>query len=140
MKQILLAFSIILTLNSCDSSKMKQTPDSQFVGNWRLEGRGMFEGLEIQISKDEKGNLSGTVSKLNENKYVKLFMEKGDKFITGIKRNSNFEFVVSEKKIAAPLFSAYGESTTNEVKAIFDGKEKILLGKNGSDGAYIKVK
>jgi hypothetical protein len=119
---------------------MKETPDSQFEGTWVLTDRGMFEGIEVEISKDEKGNLSGIVKKRNDNKYVQLFMEDGDTFISGIKRNSNFEFVISEKKIAAPLFSAYGQSTTKDFKATFDGKDKILFGKNGIDGSYQRVK
>jgi len=69
-----------------------------------------------------------------------MFMEVGDKIVTGIKRNSNFEFVISEKKIAAPLFSAYGQSTSTEFVATFESKDKILLGNNGTQGKYIRIK
>ncbi|PWH85068.1 hypothetical protein DIT68_10530 [Brumimicrobium oceani] len=119
---------------------MSETPDSQFIGKWKLSERGMLEGIEIEISKDKKGNFIGLVTKLNDDKYVNMFMEKGDKLLSAIKRNSNFEFVITEKKIAAPLFSAYGQSTTTEFKAVFSGTNKILLGNNGSDGTYLKVK
>ena len=140
MKDLILALSLMTILSSCDSSKMSKTPDSQFVGIWQLTERGMFEGIEVEISKNSKDEFIGIITKLNDHKYVQMFMSKGDKLISGIKRNSNFEFVISEKKIAAPLFSAYGQSTTKEFDATFDGKNKILLGKNGSDGIYIKVK
>jgi hypothetical protein len=119
---------------------MTETPDSQFIGKWRLSERGMFEGIEIEILKDKKGKFTGAVTKLNDNKYVQMFMQEGDILLSEIKRNSNFSFVISEKKIAAPLFSAYGQSTTTEFEAAFDGKEKILLGKNGTSGSYIKLK
>lgn len=139
MKYFIIAVSIMF-FSSCDSSKLNEIPDSQFVGVWGLVDRGMFENIEIEIVKEKNGNFSGVVKKLNDDKYVKMFMEVDDKFVTNIKRNSNFEFVMSEKKIAAPLFSAYGQSTTKEFKVTFDGKDKILIGSNGADGAYIRIK
>ena len=138
MKYVVFAFCLA-TFVSCDSSKLSETPEKDFVGVWKLTDRGMFEGIEIEIAKDERGNLVGTIAKLNEDKYVNMFMEEGDKFVTGISRNSNFEFTISEKKIAAPLFSAYGQSTTSQFTASFKGKNKILLGKDGADGAYVKL-
>lgn len=138
MKYVVFALCLA-TFISCDSAKLSETPEKDFVGVWKLTDRGMFEGIEIDIAKDERGNLIGTIAKLNEDKYVNMFMEEGDKFITGISRNSNFEFTISEKKIAAPLFSAYGQSTTSQFTATFKGKNKILLGKDGADGAYVKL-
>lgn len=139
MKYFVLILSIII-FSSCNSSKLTETPDSQFVGTWRLTDRGMFENIEIEISKENNGTFTGVVKKLNDDKYVKLFMEVGDKIVSGIKRNSNFEFVISEKKIAAPLFSAYGQSTSTEFVATFESKDKILLGNNGTQGKYIRIK
>jgi RNase P/RNase MRP subunit p29 len=118
---------------------MSPTPDEQFIGKWRLVERGMFDGIEVQIAKDNEGNFEGIITKLNDDKYVKMFMEVGDKFVSGIKRNSNFEFTLKEKRIASPLFSAYGESTTNEFKVTIDGSNKILLGENGISGTYERV-
>ena len=139
MKYFALIISIII-FSGCDSSKLTETPDSQFTGIWRLVDRGMFENIEIEISKEENGNFIGVVKKLNDNKYVKMFMEVGDNLVTGIKRNSNFEFEISEKKIAAPLFSAYGQSTSTDFVATFENKNKILLGNNGNQGKYIRIK
>ncbi|HZH86498.1 MAG TPA: hypothetical protein VFD77_04210 [Brumimicrobium sp.] len=73
------------------------------------------------------------------NKYVSLFMEEGNVLMTGIARSSNYEFVITERKIAAPLFSAYGQSTLTNFKATFDGDNKILLGNKGSEGSYLRV-
>jgi hypothetical protein len=140
MRYILFTLIASALLISCDSGKMTETPDSQFEGNWKVSGRSMFEGIEVEIVKDDEGNFTGAVSKLNENKFVLMFMEVGDKFVSGIRRNSNFEFVLSEKKIAAPLFSAYGQGTTTSFDVTFDGKDKILLGEEGNSGTYIRVK
>ena len=139
MKYFVLIITIII-FSSCDSSKLTETPDSQFVGTWKLVDRGMFENIVIEISKDKNGNFIGVVKKINDDKYVKMFMEVGDNLVTGIKRNSNFEFEISEKKIAAPLFSAYGQSTSTEFVATFENKNKILLGNNGTQGKYIRIK
>lgn len=119
---------------------MSEIPQSQFIGRWQLAERGILTGVEVEIMKDEKGNYIGNAVKLNDNKYVAMFMEKGDKLISGIKRNSNFKFTISEKKIAAPLFSLYGQSTTKKYEATFEGNDKILLGKNGASGVYLRVK
>jgi len=139
MKYFVLIITIII-FSGCDSSKLTETPDSQFVGTWKLVDRGMFENIEIEILKEQNGDFVGVVKKINDDKYVKMFMEVGDKIVIGIKRNSNFEFVISEKKIAAPLFSAYGQSTSTEFVATFESKDKILLGNNGTQGKYIRIK
>jgi hypothetical protein len=139
MRYILFTLLAATFLISCDGGKMSETPDSQFVGTWKLEGRSMFEGIEVAIVKNDDDTFSGTVSKLNDNKYVQMFMEEGDKFVSGIRRNSNFEFVLSEKKIAAPLFSAYGQGTTVSFDVTFDGKNQILLGEKGTSGIYVRV-
>lgn len=140
MKNITILILLFFIASSCDGSKISKTPDSQFIGKWVLSGRGMFDGIEIEIKKQSEGVYFGEVTKLNDNKYVMMFMENGDKFISSIKRKSNFEFTINEIKIAAPLFSAYGQSTTAEFKATFDGKDKIMLGNNGSSGFYTRIK
>lgn len=140
MKYFFILLCLITFVSSCDSSKTTVTDEQQFEGKWKLSERGILDGIEIEIKKDSKGHYSGIIKKLNNNKYVKMFMEEGDIFLSGIKRNSNFEFVISEKKIAAPLFSAYGQSTTEEFVSVFAGKNKVLLGRNGSSGAYLRLK
>lgn len=140
MKYLVFVFSSIILFASCNTTKMNETPESQFLGKWKLVDRGMLDDIEIKISNDEKGNFSGTITKLNDNKYVQMFMEKGDVLVSGISRKSNFEFMLSEKKIAAPLFSAYDQSTTAELDVQFEHKNKILVGKNGIGGKYIRIK
>lgn len=140
MKTTIFTFTLILfVLSACDSSKTVETPVSHFIGKWKLVNRGMFDRIIVEITEDDEGNFSGNVVKLNDNKYVRLFMEVGYKLISNIKRNSNFEFVITEKKIAAPLFSAYGQSTSTDIIAVFDGKNKIVFNKNGIDGNYVRI-
>ncbi|MTI32373.1 hypothetical protein [Xanthovirga aplysinae] len=91
----------------------------------------MLKGIEIEKSENEKGQFTGVVTKLNDNKYVQMFIEKDNKLVSGIKRCSNFEFVISDIKTAALLISAFGQSTVMEFKATLKGKDKILLGKIG---------
>ena len=131
MKNILTLLIIVATLISCSTDKLKQTPDSQFKGTWVLSEKSMLDGIEIEITKDKDGNFKGSVTKLNDNKYVQMFMSVGDILVAGIKRKSNFEFEISEKKIAAPLFSQYGQSTTVKCNAQFESIDKITLGESG---------
>lgn len=130
---------LLFALVGCDSSKLSKTSDEKFIGTWQLEDRGILSGLHVEIIKNDKGALKGSLKKLNDNKYVQMFMEVGDPFVTEIKRTSNYEFIISEKKIAAPLFSAYGQSTTSEFEAEFNDKNELLLGKKGGKGKYIRV-
>ena len=49
-----------------------------------LKGRPMYDGIRIKIEKKKKDNLAGRVVALNDNKYVKLFVEKDDIWVPGI--------------------------------------------------------
>src|SRR5690554_7291069 len=102
MKRLLFVFGVLFFTSSCEDTKLTKISDSNFIGNWELKDRGILEGIEIEIARDEKGELHGEITKLNDNKYVNLFMEVGDQLLTGIRRNSNYEFTITEKKIAAP--------------------------------------
>nr|WP_299205711.1 hypothetical protein [uncultured Brumimicrobium sp.] len=139
MKRLLFVLSVLFFTTSCENTKLTKISDSNFIGNWELKDRGILEGIEIEIARDEKGELHGEITKLNDNKYVNLFMEVGDQLLTGIRRNSNYEFTITEKKIAAPLFSSYGQSTSKDYKSIFDGENKIVLGKKGAEGFYVRI-
>ncbi len=134
-------FSILtlLFLQGCDAEKLTKTPMDQFIGTWKLEGRGILENIEIEIFKNEDGSFRGKVNSLNDNKYVHLFMEVGDDIITGIQRSSNYQFTITEKKIAAPLFAAYGQNTSKEFAASFENENTILLGNNGVEGKLVRV-
>lgn len=125
-------FILFITLSffSCDNGHFSKTPKSQFAGVWELKGRSLFEGIQVEINVDESGKVSSEVVKLNDNKYVKLFLSEGDEWVKSIVRNSNFEFVISELKLATPLFSLYGNSTTKEWNAVFKNKDCIGISEN----------
>ena len=123
----------------CDSSKLKETPVENFIGVWELKGREMFDGMQITIEKSSEGQLVGKVSYLNENKYVNLFVEKGDLWVSGIKRKSNFEFSLSEKRIGSALFAQYGQETTDTYSVQFIDKNTFALEKGTGNPQNSKV-
>lgn len=128
----LLILVIIVTLfQSCDSNNLKPIPLDNFVGTWELNGRSMFNGLKIKIEENQNNELIGKVVALNDNKYVNMFIEINDTWITRIKRSSNFEFKITEKKIGSALFSVYDLSTSTEYKAEFIDENTIGLSSDG---------
>jgi hypothetical protein len=79
------------------SNKLTETPTENFIGLWKIEGRSMFDGIQIKIEKKEN-EFIGRIYKLNDNKMVKLFVDSNDIWVSGIERRSNFEFALTEKK------------------------------------------
>ena len=146
-KSKITGFGIILLLGllitSCD--KLNETPIDNFKGTWKLEGRSMFNGIEIKIDENSNGKLIGKVISLNDNKYVKMFVELNNTWVTGIRRTSNYEFRLTEKKIGSDLFSIYGLETAKEYKVEFIDEDTIGLGSGDSKPTdssikYIRVK
>lgn len=125
--------SFFLLLSSCASDKLKEMPIENFVGVWEIQGRTMFDGIEVSIEKNSSGNLVGKVVKLNDNKYVQMFLEENAVWVTGIKRSSNYQFKLTERKIAHELFSLYGQKTSVEYEAQFINENLIGLGTGNSD-------
>ena len=146
-KSKITGFGIILLLGllitSCD--KLNETPIDNFKGTWKLEGRSMFNGIEIKIDENSNGKLIGKVISLNDNKYVRMFVELNNTWVTGIRRTSNYEFRLTEKKIGSDLFSIYGLETAKEYKVEFIDEDTIGLGSSDSKPTdssikYIRVK
>ena len=129
---IILTIGIML-VSSCDTNKLKETPIDKFVGVWELQGRAMLDGIKIKIEKDEDDELIGKVVELNDNKYVQMFLEIDSKWITGIKRTSNFEFKLTEKKIGSELFSLYGLDTSKEFNVQFIDETTFGISTGSSD-------
>ena len=111
---------------------MKEIPDDKFVGIWELKGRSAFEGMQIDIEKKDN-HLSGKIFKLNDNKFVKLLVDSGGTWISEIKRSSNYEFKLTEKKIAGELFSSYGLSSSQEYRVQFIDDNTIGLAVENPD-------
>lgn len=132
----ILAFVVTLFIG-CDG-KFDTVPETRFIGDWELIGRSVFEGMIIKI-EIENNILIGRVSKLNENKYVKMFSEINDIWISEISQTSNYQFKLTEKKIAGQLFSMYGLSTSSEFKVEFIDDNTFGLGTKSQDPSKSKV-
>ncbi len=96
---ITLFLSIVLAASSCNTKGLTEIPMEQFIGKWSLEGRAMFDGMEVHIT-EENGQFIGRISKLNDNKYIQFFAESNDVWINEISRSSNYQFRLTEKKLA----------------------------------------
>ncbi|PCJ85467.1 MAG: hypothetical protein COA57_07580 [Flavobacteriales bacterium] len=124
--------TLILTLaifTGC-SDKFERVPEDRFIGTWELIGRSMFDGIKVEINQNEKGKLVGRIKDLNDNKFVKMFAEVGDVWISDVSRSSNFQFRITEKKIGRELFSLYGLSSSAEFKAEFIDENTIGISGN----------
>ena len=132
-KTIVTLLLAALFLFSC-SDKFKKVSEDKFIGNWELKGASILDGTQIQIQK-ENNKLVGRIVKLNDNKYVKLFADSNEVWISEISRNSNFEFNLTESKLGKDLFSLYGQKTNQEFKAQFIDDNTIGLATESSDPA-----
>lgn len=140
MKNSVFFLLAIFFLASCDTTKLSKTSDDLFVGVWSISGETILDGVEVEITKDANGNFAGHITKLNEDKLVQMFMAEGDKLITGVKRLSNFEFELSEKKIASKLFAEYDQSTTVKYKVEFEDSDRIVVMETGAKKVFVRVK
>lgn len=132
----ILTFVVTLFIG-CDG-QFDKVPETRFIGDWELIGRSVFDGITIKIEL-ENDKLIGRISKLNENKYVKMFSEINDIWISEISRTSKFQFSLTEKKIGGQLFSLYGLSTSNGFKVEFIDDNTFGLGTKSQDPSKSKV-
>lgn len=138
--RVIIIIVISFLMLSCDTNVLHKIPMKSFVGTWKLQGRTMFDGIKIKITEDENGNFVGKVAELNDNKYINLFVSVGDTWVTGIGRSSNFEFVLTEKKIAGKLFSLYGLDTTQDYKVKFIDNNTFGLGTGSADPSQSSIR
>ncbi len=129
--KIIQTLFITLILTGC-TEKLSKVPEDKFIGIWEIKGVSMLEGMQISI-QNENNHLIGKVYKLNENKYVRMFVDSADIWISEIKRNSNFEFKLTENKIGKELFSVYGQKTTEDFKVEFIDENSFGLAGENSD-------
>lgn len=128
VKYLLLALTLICF--SCSDTAM--VSEDKFVGLWELKGRSMFEGIQVRIDKQGE-KISGRIFKLNDNKFIKMFADTNDVWVSEIRRSSNYQFRLVEKKIARDLFSLYGLSTSQEFKVQFIDDNTIGLSTESAD-------
>lgn len=104
-----------------------------FLGTWQLKGRKMYEGMQLQIVKENQ-QLKGYITSIPSNKYAPLFLDSGNVWVLNIERTSNFAFKIKEQKIASELFSIYGLETTSSFYAtLSEDKNRINLFPNSQD-------
>ena len=141
MKLIRIIFILLLGISfySCNSTKFEEKPIDDFIGLWEIQGREMFNGIEIRIEKNDSDKLIGRVTKLNDNKYIKMFVEINDIWVSEIKRSSNFEFKLIENKIGRDIFSLYGQETTKKFNVQFISSERIGLETGNTDPIKSKI-
>jgi len=120
-----------LFLLSC-SEKLKTVSEDKFIGTWEMKGTSIMDGTQIQIQK-ENNKLVGRIVKLNDNKYVKLFADSNEVWISEISRNSNYEFKLIESKLGKDLFALYGQKTNQEFKVQFIDENTIGLATENSE-------
>ena len=131
MTKTIMTLLAALLLFSCSDESNKVSED-KFVGLWEIKGRSMLDGIQIKIDK-ENNTLVGRIIRLNDNKYVKLFADSNDIWVSDIKRTSNYEFKLTENKIAMDLFALYGQTTSQVFKVQFIDDNTIGLANENSD-------
>lgn len=127
----IIVIGLLIVGSSC--GEYNKISDSQFIGSWELTGRSMFEGIKIKIEKNSDNNFTGRIIELNDNKFVKMFADTNDVWISEIKRSSNFQFKLTEKRIGRQLFSLYGLGSSDTYKVEFIDKDSFGLAEGSSD-------
>jgi hypothetical protein len=130
MKNGIIILVFVFVFGCGDSTK--EIPEDKFIGVWELKGRSMFEGIQIRIEK-ENNKLTGRIVKLNDHELIKLFADSSDVWVSDVSRSSNFQFRLTERKIARDLFSMYGLSTSQEFRTEFIDDNTIGLGADNAD-------
>ena len=131
--RFLIILITLLTFSSCSRDGFEKVPEEKFIGTWELQGRPLFDGIKIEISKSADNKLTGRIIELNDNKYVKMFTDSNDIWINEIRRKSNYQFGLTEIIIAKDLFSLYGINSSMDFKVEFIDENTIGLSKENSD-------
>lgn len=130
----LLALGLILMLFglfAC-TARTSMKPDHKFIGRWELSGRKMLDGIQVDIQREE-GELVGRIVRLNDNKYVRMFVDSNSVLVSGISRTSNFQFKLTENKVAKELFSTYDLPGSQEFNVEFINDQTIGLSKGNAN-------
>jgi hypothetical protein len=131
MRRIITTLLAAFLLFGC-IDKTHRISEDKFTGLWQIEGRSMLNGVQVKIDK-VNNTFVGRVVKLNNNKYVRMFIDSNDIWVTDIKRISNIEFKLTENKIARELFSLYGLTTTQAFRVQFIDDNAIGLATENAD-------
>lgn len=120
--------TLVFLLGACRGDRFSETPMEQFKGTWELRGRKPFNGIRVKIdTKSGKTKYKGRVVERNNNKMVLLFVDSNDVWVSSIKRLSNSEFELTEKKIGHDLFGMYDLPTKEIHKVRFVNENRFEL-------------
>ena len=134
MKRLLGISLLMIAVSACNGGPFSETPMDRFEGTWELRGRKDFNGIRIKIDSKNGKKFKGRIVELNDNKMVRLFVDSNDVWISNIERLSNFEFELTEKKVAHDLFGMY-DLPTKEIHTVqFVNDDRFEL--NGDDDVY----
>lgn len=141
-KLLFALLSGVMLVSGCDSKKWSETQDGKFVGTWIYEGRSIYNGMTVEITRNKKGSLEGKLKTLNDNKLVKLFADTNDVVIADITRNSNFQFSITQNRIGKELFGMYDVETSDKYTAEFiqDNLIGLSRGTGSPKDASIKLR
>ncbi len=134
MKRMSIMSFLFLMLSACNSDHFSETPMDQFKGTWELRGRKDFNGIRIKIDTKNGKKFKGRIVELNDNKMVRLFVDSNDVWVSSIDRLSNFEFELTEKKVAHQLFGMYDLPTKQVYSVKFVNEDRFEL--DGDDDVY----
>lgn len=133
----------LLFLSACSAEYQKKEL-TDFNGTWKVVGNSTLQDIQFSIQIDGK-KVKSEIVNLNENKWVNQFSEVGDKWISSVERESNFQFKISEKRIGSGIFSLYDLPSSNTYFAQFAHQDTLCLStsKNKvlkSQYRYIRIK
>lgn len=133
-RQLIWSFALcVMIFYGCDSDAFHKVPEDNFLGTWEIVGRQNLKGIQIEIKRNDKNELDGRVTKLNDNKLVNMFLDTNEVFIKRITRKSNFQFELVEKKLGYKLFSIYGMDTDASFSVVLNGNDFISFSENSDD-------
>lgn len=142
MRYFYCILSFFLLFSCSDEYQKKELTD--FNGTWMVQGAGITDSVQFTIEIQED-RVTSQITQLNSNKWVKDFSVVGDKWVSTIERESNYQFKLKEKKIASDLFSLYDLSTSASYFVQFAHPDTICLSSSKSKilkstHRYVRVK
>lgn len=131
---------LLLCTYSCNPSKLKEIPIDQFIGKWEIENNSIYNGIQIEFKKDKKSQIYGSIIKLTDNKWCQIFADSSFVLYTDIKRNSNFQFSLTENRIGKEFMSLYDLPTKSEYIIEFIDTNTIAFVKGNKKAIYSDYK
>jgi hypothetical protein len=131
--------ALLLFLLTAFSCKFNYIDKSDFEGTWELTGRPGVSGMLVEISQ-RNDRYTGTIVRPPDAKELAGFLQEGSLWISSIQRNSNFQFIIVEKRPAETLMHQYDLPTVTEWHVEFIHKDTLGLSRGESDPQNSKIR